>query len=121
MPHVTLEYSKNLTNLDVKSMLLKLNQALLATGEFREIDIKSRAFPVEHIQVGVSSDAHGFIHLEVKFYKGRSKELKRKIADACLQVLRGHYVPLPKMTLQMDVEPIEIDQDVFVRETIDAA
>lgn len=120
MPHVTLEYSKNLTNLDVKSMLLKLNQALLATGEFREIDIKSRALPVEQVQVGLSSDAHGFIHLEIRFYKGRSAELKRKIAQTCFQALRSNYKPLPKMTLQMDVEPIEIDQDVFVRETIDA-
>jgi 5-carboxymethyl-2-hydroxymuconate isomerase len=121
MPHVTLEYSKNLTNLDVKSVLLKLNQALLATGEFREIDIKTRALPVEQVQIGLSSDSHGFIHVEIKFYKGRSTELKRKIAQACFEVLRSNCKPLPRMTLQMDVEPIEIDQDVFVRETIDAA
>ena len=121
MPHVILEYSKNLTNLDVKGTLLKLNQALLGTGEFREIDIKSRALPMEQVQVGLSSDAHGFVHLEVKFYRGRSAELKRKIAQACFQVLRSNCKPLPKMTLQIDVEPIEIDQDVFVRETIDAA
>jgi 5-carboxymethyl-2-hydroxymuconate isomerase len=120
MPHVTLEYSKNLTNLDVKSMLLKLNQALLDTGEFRDIDIKARALPLDYVQVGLSSDSHGFIHVEVKFYKGRTNEVKRRIAQMCFQALRGNYKPLPKMTVQMDVETIEIDQDVFVRETIDA-
>lgn len=120
MPHVTLEYSRNLTNLDIKSTLLKLNQALLDTGEFRDIDIKTRALPLEQVQVGVTSDPHGFIHVEVKFYKGRTNDVKRRISQMCFQALRSHYKPLPAMTVQMDVEILEIDQDVFVRETIDA-
>lgn len=45
MPHITLEISENITINNPKMLLNKLNQALFATGHFRQInDIKSRIY-----------------------------------------------------------------------------
>ena len=48
MPHLHLEYTANLTGLAVEKTLLRLNNVLMASGQFgSEFDIKSRAVKVE--------------------------------------------------------------------------
>jgi hypothetical protein len=55
MPHLHLEYTANLTGLAVEKILLRLNNVLMASGQFgSEFDIKSRAIKVERFQVGTS-------------------------------------------------------------------
>ena len=44
MPHLTLEYTGNLAELDVRRTLVSLNTALMESGHFEGRDIKSRAF-----------------------------------------------------------------------------
>ena len=53
MPHIHLEYSDNIDTLEVKPMLLALNQALL-DGQFVQSgnDIKSRAIDSPILRLG---------------------------------------------------------------------
>ena len=42
MPHITIEYSDNLQNLDESWVLLQVNKALMGLGIFMDADIKTR-------------------------------------------------------------------------------
>ena len=47
MPHLTLEYTRNLNNFDPALALVAINQAMLDSGLFAEADIKSRAIVLD--------------------------------------------------------------------------
>jgi 5-carboxymethyl-2-hydroxymuconate isomerase len=61
MPHLVLEYTGNLA-LEVQPTLLKLNQALVASGHFDENAIKARAVRLEDYLVGTAAGARAFMH-----------------------------------------------------------
>jgi len=55
MPHLHVEYSDNLHDLAVDRLLLRLNHALVASGQFAdELDIKSRAVALASYRVGTA-------------------------------------------------------------------
>ena len=72
MPHLTLEYSSNLPGFDAQAALAHVNQMLDASGLFREIDIKSRAYPCPQFQVGLADSGRGFIHARIAIMPGRT-------------------------------------------------
>ena len=71
MPHLHLEYTANLTQLDTDKALLRLNHALVASGQFgAELDIKSRSLKVESFRVGTGMnprrDGNEMTHVDPK-------------------------------------------------------
>ena len=74
MPHIHLEYSDNIDTLEVKPMLLALNQALL-DGQFVQSgnDIKSRAIRQSDFVIGVDGDAQAYLHAKVSLLSGRDE------------------------------------------------
>ena len=72
MPHLTLEYSKNLDTFSASAALLDINRALLASGQFEEADIKSRAIALDCCQIGVQDLPRAFIHAKLAILSGRS-------------------------------------------------
>ena len=81
MPHIHLEYSDNIDTLEVKPILLALNQALL-DGQFVQSgnDIKSRAIRQSDFVIGVEGDAQAYLHAVLVFQRLNvfSKWLKNK-------------------------------------------
>jgi|APIni6443716594_1056825.scaffolds.fasta_scaffold303677_2 5-carboxymethyl-2-hydroxymuconate isomerase len=57
MPHLTLEYTRNLIGLDPVVALQRLNEAMMASGLFNDADIKSSAIPIEQWQIGTGPAA----------------------------------------------------------------
>ncbi|QBF25672.1 5-carboxymethyl-2-hydroxymuconate Delta-isomerase [Pseudomonas tructae] len=113
MPHLHVEYSDNLKNLDVDRLLLRLNHALAGSGQFEELDIKSRAVALASFRVGVASVARAFAHIKLALLGGRSAEIKRQLSASLLEVLKEAVPSTPGLDIQLCVEVIDIDRDSY--------
>ena len=62
MPHLTLEYTRNLTGFNPSKALNAINEAMFDSGLFSEADIKSRALACEQFCIGVEAAPRAFAH-----------------------------------------------------------
>lgn len=119
MPHLTMEYTPNLTELDLAKTLLVLNQRLLISGHFgAEMDIKSRAIPVENFQVGTVSASRGFVHLKLALLSGRSSEVKKALSESLLVALQDAGTWPAGIEVQLSVEVVDLDRDSYAKAVI---
>lgn len=119
MPHLTVEYTSNLNTFDAGVTLLQLNQALLQSGHFEEIDIKSRAIALDTFQVG-TTDSRAFIHVKCSILTGRTTQVKHALAQSLLQVLQNTFNTPSHLHLQLCVEILEIDRETYAKTTLPA-
>lgn len=110
MPHLTLDYSCNLTTLDADSTLLALNRKLVESGQFAENDIKSRARRLDHFRTGIQPDARAFAHITLAILSGRTPEAKQALSAGLLAVLEQSGLGLPGGEVQLSVEIRDIDR-----------
>ncbi|MFK8330165.1 5-carboxymethyl-2-hydroxymuconate Delta-isomerase [Pseudomonas sp. BJa5] len=114
MPHLHVEYSDNLTGLDVDRLLLRLNHALVGSGQFAdELDIKSRAVAQGAFRVGVAPAERAFAHIKLAILSGRSAEVKRQLSASLLEVLKETIAATPGLDIQLCVEVLDIDRDSY--------
>ncbi|HEY0201740.1 MAG TPA: 5-carboxymethyl-2-hydroxymuconate Delta-isomerase [Burkholderiaceae bacterium] len=119
MPHLTIEYTPNLSALAASPVLHDLNEAVTASPEVvNEADLKTRLVPVQHFQVGTGAGGRAFVHAQLRLLGGRSPEAKRDLANRVATVLRRH-VPRPADVLvQLSVEIVDMDRDTYVKERL---
>ncbi|MGV8893962.1 MAG: 5-carboxymethyl-2-hydroxymuconate Delta-isomerase [Burkholderiaceae bacterium] len=110
MPHLTLEYTSNLADFNATQALLQLNETLIASGQFEEIDIKSRAIQIETFRVGTSSVERAFAHAKLAILSGRSSDVKRELSESLLLVLKHMCVWPENINVQLCVEIQEIER-----------
>ena len=101
MPHLTIEYSKNLEQkLDVQ----ELCDALLEES-LKQLDDKGNrifpvggtrvfAYPAAYYAIADGQDTHGFIYVKARITAGRPPQLVKQIGDNLLTVLRQFISPL---------------------------
>lgn len=104
MPHLTLDYTRNLTTLDAERTLLALNRALVASGQFAENDIKSRAHRLEQFRTGIDPEPRAFAHVTLAILSGRTPEAKHALSASLLAVLQQAELELPGVEVQLSVE-----------------
>lgn len=114
MPHLTIDYSNNLDASITPALLRTANAALLATGQFQEADIKSRAQGFDCFAVGTQVAARGFVAARLAILSGRSSQIKREVADALLAALEAAITD-DKLELQISVEVVDIDRDSYAK------
>ncbi|MEB6590936.1 MULTISPECIES: 5-carboxymethyl-2-hydroxymuconate Delta-isomerase [Pseudomonas] len=116
MPHLNLEYSDNLRELNVDTLLLRLNHALVSSGQFAdEADIKSRAQAFSQFRVGTSSSERAFAHVRLAILSGRSSEVKTQLSDSLLNVLRDAIPEQAGLDIQLCVEVLDIDREPYAK------
>jgi 5-carboxymethyl-2-hydroxymuconate isomerase len=119
MPHLHLEYTDNLPELDADKALLRLNHALVASGQFgAEFDIKSRAVKVESFRVGTSGAPRGFIAVRMALLSGRSPQIKKQLSESLLAVLQDLCVLPADLQVQLSVELLDIDRESYSKVAI---
>ncbi|MGH8052926.1 MAG: 5-carboxymethyl-2-hydroxymuconate Delta-isomerase [Stenotrophomonas sp.] len=114
MPHLTLEYSNNLATAITPAVLRAANQALMRTGQFQEMDIKTRAIGFDLFAIGTADTARGFVTAKLSILSGRSAETKREIAQTLLAALET-AIPADGWELQTSVEILDIDRDSYAK------
>ncbi len=88
MPHLTLEYTDNLKEFDPAAALLAMNRVLLASGQFEEQDLKSRAIRLDNYRIGTTEVPRAFVHVALAMLEGRSPGVRRQVAADLLHALR---------------------------------
>jgi len=91
MPHIHLEYSDNIDTLEVKPMLLALNQALL-DGD---------------------GDAEAYLHAKVSLLSGRDEATQSAISKLLLKTLQQNFKAPTDLAVQICVEIIEMPRNSY--------
>jgi 5-carboxymethyl-2-hydroxymuconate isomerase len=114
MPHLHVEYTRNLTELEPEKLLLKLNHALMATGQFaNEADLKARAVQLDHFRVGIGLGERAFVYARLAILGGRSAGVKHKLSADLLTALR-EGVKLPaEVDVQFGVDIVDMDREAY--------
>ncbi|OXS23200.1 5-carboxymethyl-2-hydroxymuconate isomerase [Pseudomonas fluorescens] len=119
MPHLHLEYTSNLTDLAVEKTLLRLNNVLMASGQFgSEFDIKSRALKVESFQVGTSLSPRAFIAVKLSLLSGRSPQVKKQLSESLLAALQDVGEWPADMQVQLSVQLVDMDRESYSKVAI---
>jgi len=87
MPHLTLEYTDNLT-FDVQSLLARLHDELVATGAVNLKGIKSRAIRHTEYRIADGNPAYAFVHVNLLIREGRPIEIQQDAAQRTMAVLK---------------------------------
>lgn len=123
MPHLTLEYSAPLPlAVDIPAVLAGLHRVLDASGEFQLPQVKSRAVPLATTLVGDGGRPGVFVHLTVAILSGRDAACRRRLSEACLGELRGHFDPLyQRYPCDLTVEIREMARESYAKAMNDLA
>lgn len=114
MPHITVEYSANLSA-DPAILLAAINDAALKSGLFDDADIKSRAYAATHFRIGVEHRLRAFLHVRIGLLSGRSLEERRMLSELALGALDDAVNAQSGMELQLSVEIFELDRQSYAK------
>ena len=94
MPHIVLEYSKNLSEkVDVSELLTEIHGSLVSEG-IDKARLKTRAIAVEHSVVGDANVDQGYMaHIELRLLEGRSKKVKNQYFGIILKSTNENWKP----------------------------
>lgn len=117
MPHLNLEYTRNLSGFDPARALAAINAAALASGLFGEADIKSRAIALDVFQIGIEPAPRAFVHVRIALLAGRSANDRKQLADAVLAALNAAVDRQngSKIEIQLSVETLDIDRPSYAK------
>lgn len=118
MPHLHMEYTANLTDLNADVALMRLNNTLVGSGQFAEFDIKSRAVEVDTFKVGTALAERAFVHVKLALLSGRSAEIKKQLSESLLAVVQELCEWPTGVEVQLCVEILDIDRDSYSKTAI---
>lgn len=118
MPHITLEYSANLNNLDESWVLLQVNKAMLGLGIFMDADIKTRIHRLHSYRMGVvaaESEGHAFVAATVELLSGRDYSVKELLGQLLLKTLERTCRDPAVPHTQISVHVREIESALYFK------
>ena len=106
MPQIVLEYSSNLPDvIDFNSLFNDIHQILHNRAGIRLQNCKSRARVADDYFIGDGEGNNAFVHLQIRFIKGRTPAIKQTVGEQCLIMLKQYYSDaIATMALQLTVE-----------------
>jgi len=121
MPHIHLEYSDNLQNLQAEKVLKAINLCMFDGGYVSAAsDVKSRAVAQSVYMVGLGEEPQAYLHAKVSLLSGHSNEMKQQISQQILQVLQQNLPAQTGLTVQVCVEIIEMPKESYSKAVIAA-
>jgi 5-carboxymethyl-2-hydroxymuconate isomerase len=90
MPHLTLEYSDNLS-FDVQPLLARLHSELVATGAINLKGLKSRAVRHSEYRIADGNPDYAFVHVNLLIREGRPIEIQKDAAQRVMAVLKETF------------------------------
>lgn len=115
MPHLTIEYSANLTESIPDTLLADVNHMLAASRHFSEVDIKSRAYVATDFMIGTRTEQRAFIHAQLAIMQGRDTATQQAMSQT---VLTGIQAALPAQMpydLQITVNVVEMATATYAK------
>lgn len=119
MPHLHMQYTANLPELNADVALIRLNNTLVASGQFAaEYDIKSRAVKVDSFKVGTALGERAFVHVKLALLSGRSPQIKKQLSESLLAVVQDLCAWPKGIEVQLAVEILDIDRESYTKVAI---
>ena len=117
MPHLVLEYTANLAGqVDHRALFGKLHATMMAGGEFRQEEIKSRAIRLDDYYIGNGDPENAFVHLKVSMLDKRGDVAMQRIAQSLLPVLEDSYrQAFETHKCQICVEAVGMQTDCYFK------
>lgn len=117
MPHLKLEYTDNInihTNFD--NLFYNLHRVLVEHGDIDINNCKSRAIKLDRYLISDGQTSEPFVHLEVRIFSGRSKEVIRDIGEHLKTVLGENFVKEGATdNVQITIEVQEINKEHYFK------
>ena len=114
MPHIYLEYSDNIQNLDTKPILKAINQSML-DGQYVSAaeDLKTRAVQQSDYLIGLGDAKEAYLHAKVALLSGRDEATKVAISQTILNAIQKTFSQPKELNVQICVEIIEMPKSSY--------
>lgn len=114
MPHLSIEYSRNLEGrLDMPGLLVVLRDAAVATGVFPPAGIRVRAHAADHVLIADGQPGHAFLDISVRLRGGRSDADKARATAAIFAAAEAFCAAdMAQNSLMLSLEMRDIDPDL---------
>lgn len=115
MPHLTLEYSRNLApGIDLEAFFTALATVVCEFEGFTRSDLKGRGHCAEKFFPGDPAICQAFAHLEFRLLTGRDISVRQRLTEVCLKLLAEHVgTEVPAQACQLSVEVREMDRSTY--------
>ncbi len=115
MPHLTLEYTDNITQeIDFQGLFAQLHQILADVAGIPIANCKSRAICLSEYRITDGRPEHAFAHLMIRFLEGRAVNLKREIGTQSVEALRAAFEPsFGPFEMQVSAEIQDIERQMY--------
>lgn len=116
MPHIIVEYSENLSRVNIPVLLSDLHQSLAdqETVDIAAIKTRAHAIPEGFLVIGAADDLNEFLHITLKLLPGRDVSLKKRMAEALHNVACG-AVHTEYSNCCITVEVMELDGETYIK------
>lgn len=111
MPHLSIEYSRNLEGrLDMPGLLVVLRDAAVASGVFPPAGVRVRAHAADHVLIADGQPGHAFIDISVRLRGGRSDPDKARATAMIFAAAEAYCATdLAANSLMLSLEMRDID------------
>ena len=114
MPHIKLEHTENISSNLIKPVFKKLIVILMENASIKEENCKCKAIRIPVYAIGIEVDPTHFFHLEISLLKGRSEDVKEKIGQKSLQVLKDYFTNQNRKKVeQFSVEVRDVNPNYY--------
>lgn len=116
MPHLIVEYSRNLQHIDETALMDALTRVVCTHPSVsNEADVKTRIHGLQHYQIGLNSAGRGFVHVELRLLSGRTQEVKQELSEQLSQALRATLPAQPGVEVQLSVDLVDMDKACYFK------
>jgi 5-carboxymethyl-2-hydroxymuconate isomerase len=112
MPHVVVEYSRNLEqSVDISELIRVVHDALVATNAFPLEAVRTRGAPRNDFRIADGDPRNAFLAIVGRIAPGRPQAVRHELGKALFEAVRGYLSEVSEaIPLSITVELQEIDQ-----------
>ncbi len=95
MPHITIEFSSNLSELtDIDALVAAVHEAALDDGVPALDALRTRAAPREHYRIADGNPAYGFVYVTARIGPGREPETIQRFLNRLIDTVDAALAPI---------------------------
>lgn len=109
MPHISIEYSRNLENEhDLADLVADVHDAALTSDAIPLAALRTRAHRCDHVRIANGDDDLAFVAIVIRLGPGRSSEVKSQLVSSILDAAERTFADGP-FHIAFSCEVQEID------------
>ena len=114
MPHIIIEYSGNLTGLNVTNLIHDCHHALNGRHNVTTDRVKTRAMKLDDFLVGVHGEKGQMMHITLRLMAGRTVEGRQELAKILYDTAKAHMPADKYPNAALTVEIVELDKETYI-------